>query len=233
MTAPAGNYRITPQAVLGLLLLVVGVLLTLDNLDLVESERILRFWPLGIVAAGLVKIAQSSDTSGRTFGAVIVLVGAVWTGESAYDLPIDLSDLWSVGLIALGIVIITRARRSPARDPEVASVAGDAEVSEVAVWAGKQRRNSSPAFRRADLTAVMGGIEFDLRGASTATGEAVIDVFCMWGGIEIYVPPDWAVSNQVMLLMAGAEDKTTGTQDARHRLIVRGFVLMGGVEIKP
>jgi len=54
----------------------------------------------------------------------------------------------------------------------------------------------------------------------------------MWGGVEIWVPPEWAVSNQVGLLMGGAEDKSSGTQDARHRLIVRGFVLMGGVEIK-
>jgi hypothetical protein len=40
------------------------------------------------------------------------------------------------------------------------------------------------------------------------------------------------VSNEVGLLMGGAEDKSTGTQDARHRLTVRGFVLMGGVDIK-
>jgi predicted membrane protein len=229
-TAPP--HRITPQAVLGLLILVIGVLLTLDNLDVLESDRVLRFWPLGIVAAGLLKMAQSADTPGRTFGAVIVLVGAIWTGESAFGLPIDIGDLWSVGLIALGVVILMRARRPPAGPEAGLAPTGDTQVSEFAVWAGKQRRNTSPAFRRADLTAVMGGVEFDLRGASTATGEAVIDVFCMWGGIEIYVPPDWAVSNQVMLLMAGAEDHTTGTQDARHRLIVRGFVLMGGVEIK-
>ena len=61
---------------------------------------------------------------------------------------------------------------------------------------------------------------------------SVVDLFVMWGGVEIWVPPDWAVSNQVGLLMGGAEDKSTGTQDARHRLVVRGFVLMGGVEIK-
>jgi hypothetical protein len=78
----------------------------------------------------------------------------------------------------------------------------------------------------------MGGIELDLRGAGTATGEAVIDLFVMWGGIEIWVPPDWSVSNEVGLLMAGAEDKSGGSQAARHRLVVRGFAIMGGVEIK-
>jgi predicted membrane protein len=108
----------------------------------------------------------------------------------------------------------------------------DVSVSEVAVWAGKQRRIAEPSFRRADLTAIMGGVELDLRAAGTASGEAVIDVFVMWGGIEIWVPPNWAVVNKVGVLMGGVEDKSTGTQDARHRLIVRGFVVMGGMEIK-
>ena len=68
--------------------------------------------------------------------------------------------------------------------------------------------------------------------ASTANGEAIIDVFAMWGGIEIKVPPDWAVSNQAMAIMGGIEDKSQATSDARQRLVIRGFALMGGVEIK-
>ena len=105
-------------------------------------------------------------------------------------------------------------------------------LSEFAIWSGLQRRVASPAFRRAELTAIMGGIELDLRQAGTENGEAVIDVFVMWGGIEITVPPDWAVSNQVTPILGGAEDKSTGTQQARHRLVVKGVVIMGGVDIK-
>ena len=54
----------------------------------------------------------------------------------------------------------------------------------------------------------------------------------MWGGIEIRVPPDWAVSNDVTVLLGGAEDRSSGTQDASSRLVVRGICLMGGIEIK-
>jgi predicted membrane protein len=235
----ATGVRITPQAVFGLLILCAGVLLTLDNLNWVETDRILRFWPIGIIIAGAVKTLQSAETSGKVFGGAIMAVGVVWTAEHTLGLAVSLDDLWPIGLIALGIVIITRARRAPASPldervslPDGAALGGDATVSEFAIWAGKQRRNASPAFRHADLTAIMGGVELDLRGAATATGEAVVDVFVMWGGVEIWVPPDWAVSNQVAIIMAGAEDHSTGTQDARHRLIVRGFVLMGGLEIK-
>ena len=57
-------------------------------------------------------------------------------------------------------------------------------------------------------------------------------MFAWWGGIEITVPPDWAVSNQVVVFMGGVDDSSSGTQDARNRLVVRGFVVMGGAEIK-
>jgi hypothetical protein len=78
----------------------------------------------------------------------------------------------------------------------------------------------------------MGGIEADLRPASTAGGTAVIEVFVLMGGIEITVPPDWAVVNRAVVVMGGVNDRSTGTQGATHTLEIHGVVLMGGVEIK-
>ena len=265
----AARTRFTPQAVLGLLIMVAGLLLTVDNLGWYEADRIIRLWPLGIVVVGLVKLRQS-EGPGKLVGVVIIFVGAVLTADKTFGLPVDIGDLWPLAMVIVGVVILSRtlrpARKAPAPTDEAAdpgdfgrfpghgmpasdlpgpgefgSVPGadagrtamnDVSVSEVAVWAGKQRRVAESSFRRADLTAIMGGVELDLRAAGTASGEAVIDVFVMWGGIEIWVPPGWAVVNKVGVLMGGVEDKSTGTQDARHRLIVRGFVVMGGMEIK-
>jgi hypothetical protein len=251
------GFRLTPQAVLGLFIIAVGLLLTADNLQLLNADRIVRYWPVAIIVVGAVKMAQSHASSGRLFGGLIVLVGMLLAAEHTLGWEIDAEDWWlPVTLIALGVMVMVRAGPAGPRqnrdfaggwktgaDAGIESAAGteaarpltgsrEGTISEVAIWAGKQRRCASPVFRRADLTAIMGGIELDLRGASTATGEATIDLFVMWGGIEIWVPPDWAVSNEIGLLMAGAEDKSTGTQAARHRLIVRGFAIMGGVEIK-
>ena len=102
----------------------------------------------------------------------------------------------------------------------------------VAIMAGVTRGNNSPAFRRADLFAFMGGCEIDLRKAAI-NGEAIIDLFCMWGGIEIRVPEDWTVVSQIVPLMGGVDDKTRPPQTASgHRLTLRGMALMGGVEVK-
>jgi len=225
------GFRLTPQALLGLLVIAFGLLLTGDNLGWFLADDVLRFWPLGLVAVGLLKAAQASGGSGRIAGGVLVAVGLLLSAEHTLGWRVDVEDWWPVALIALGVLILTRTIGGPGSAAGSASV--DARVSEFAFWSGKVRRNASPGFQRADLTAIMGGVELDLRGASASPGGAVIDVFVMWGGVEIWVPPDWAVTNEVLVLMGGAEDRSTGVQDARNRLTVRGFCVMGGIEIGP
>jgi predicted membrane protein len=224
--------RFTPQAVLGLLIIGFGVLLTLDNLHMVDADRVLQYWPLALVALGIAKFLQSSATSGRLVGAGLVVLGLAMTFDEVWYIEIDIETLWPLALVAVGSFIVYRAiwGGGPC-EPTPGAASTDQQISEFAFWSGKVRRNASPAFRRGDLTAIMGGVEIDLRGASTGGGDAVIDVFVWWGGIDITVPPDWAVSNQVVVIMGGADDSSTGTQDSRNRLIVRGFCVMGGVDI--
>jgi predicted membrane protein len=224
--------RVTPQIFLGLLIVAFGITLTLDNLDYVEAGHIFRYWPLLLVAFGFARISGSDCTSGRVSGGIMVIIGLWLTADNVFGMPIDLERWWPMFLVAIGALILFRALKGGGERGPGEVTTTDGAFSEVAVWSGKVRRITSPLFRRADLTAIMGGVEVDLRGASTGGQEAVIDVFAWWGGIEITVPPDWAVSNQVVVFMGGAEDKSSGTQDARNRLVVRGFVVMGGVEIK-
>jgi predicted membrane protein len=244
MTNGASGFRVTPQVILGLLIVLFGLSLTADNLGWIEADRLWRYWPLIIIGFGLAKVAQGGSRSSQLFGGVLMLVGAAFAADTLLAVEVDLWQFFPLVFVIMGLVILIRAMRPatprpidpgiipslPGR-PETA-VRTDSEISEFAFWSGSNRRIASSAFRRADLTAIMGGIELDLRPASTATGEAVIDVFVWWGGIDITVPPDWAVSNQVVAVMGAAEDLSSGTQDARHRLVVRGFVVMGGVEIK-
>ena len=62
------SFRLTAQALFGLLVMGFGLLLTADNLDVVEAERVLIYWPLGVVAVGLVKFAQAAGTSAELIG---------------------------------------------------------------------------------------------------------------------------------------------------------------------
>ena len=96
-----------------------------------------------------------------------------------------------------------------------------------------KRRWGKSVFRGAETTAFMGGCELDLREALMSAGElAVVDVFVIMGGVNIFVPPNWTVSQEVVPLLGGVHDKTRSvpSNPAQH-LLVRGTVVMGGVEI--
>ena len=223
--------RLTSQVVVGLGVIGFGLLLTARNVGWIDRDQlhhILRFWPLLIVAVGLLKFVRATCAQARVFAGFMMLVGVWLTAGEFYSIEFRFSDWWPLVLVGFGVLLITRATGGPPSPVE----RGGTGSQEFAFWSGIQRRIAQPNFTGANLTAIMGGIELDLRPAGTASGEAVIDVFALWGGIEITVPPDWAVHNKVTAIMGGADDTSSGTQAARHHLIVRGFVLMGGVEIK-
>jgi hypothetical protein len=95
----------------------------------------------------------------------------------------------------------------------------DNVVDITAILGGFERRVSAPDFRGGEITAIMGGCALDLREASLAT-EAVINVFAIWGGITIKVPPDWTVILHGTPVMGGFTEKTARPPDNRKRLVV-------------
>jgi hypothetical protein len=104
-------------------------------------------------------------------------------------------------------------------------------VDIAAVLGGFERRLATPDFRGGEITAVMGGCALDLRESSIVK-EAVINVFVIWGGINIKVPPDWTVVLNGTPIMGGFSEKTLSVPDRGKRLVITGYAIMGGVEVR-
>ena len=228
---PDASFRFTPQLFVGIIVIVVGVLMTLDNLQVLDAARYLRFWPTGLIALGLIKVWNSRDGMGGAFGGFIFVVIGTWLLlEQTALVRVSFWDMWPALLVFFGLFLVWQGLSGPRR--RSATEDSNALISATALLGGVARGNNSSAFRGGELTAMMGGCEIDLRHASIA-GEAVIDVFALWGGIEIRVPPDWTVVSRITPILGGVDDKTRPPQGAsRHRLVLRGFVVMAGVEIK-
>lgn len=220
---------VTPQVVLGLAVILFGLVLTLDNLDLVDGRQVFRLWPVAVIAIGVSHLTHDRNGPRLLVGVPWIIVGTLLLLSNLGIVHVHVWDLWPLVLIAIGAYLVWQAidRRRPRSDD------GSASVGAVAVMSGIQRKTNAASFRGGELTAVMGGVELDLRQAGLNGGEAVIDVFAFWGGIELRVPENWTVVSKVIPLMGGYEDKTRPPKhDMSHRLVVRGMVIMGGVEVK-
>ena len=225
----------TPTLIFGLLLIFIGVVFTLDQMGWIEDvDDILRFWPLIFVAAGVSKLFWPGTSSSRTTGLILVVVGTLLQLEILGRIEFSIWDYWPLILVAVGAHIAWRGLGGRRK-----TVAADSAstINAVAVMGGVSRTSNSPDFRGGDLIAFMGGCEIDLRQARIADGPAVIDALAFWGGVEIRVPEDWTVILRGVPLMGGYEDKTRPLPAAelpepRQELVVKGFAIMGGVEVK-
>ena len=228
-------WRATPQVVLGLIIIAIGVLFTLDNLGVLYAHDYFRYWPALLILYGIVKMIQPQGRPGRFFGLVVTFIGAALLLDRLYILSFSLWDFWPLLIVAIGLSMIWRASAGGARRSRewVTTSDSDSIINGTAILSGFRRTSSSQNFQGGDLTAIMGGCEVDLRQASMKEGEAVIDVFALWGGIDLKVPLDWSVVVMGSPLMGGFDDKTARVGgDGSKVLVVTGAAVMGGVEIK-
>jgi predicted membrane protein len=222
------------QVVIGLLVMAFGVLFLLDNLNIIYLRHVIFFWPLAFVASGLVALCSDGPRSGRITGIVLIVIGLAMTLNRLGYVFISWRTFWPLVMIGLGGLILFRTlgggrvpRPSLAKD----GVSAENLIDITAILGGFERRVSAPDFRGGEITAIMGGCALDLREAALTT-EAVINVFAIWGGITIKVPPDWTVILNGTPVMGGFTEKTARPPDNRKRLVVTGYAIMGGVEVR-
>ena len=221
---PSPEFRVTPRVVLGLGVMLAGLVLALDSLGLVDGGAVFRFWPLALVAVGVVK--WLSPAPQRVSAVFWMLAGValllVTLGRMSFV------GVWAVLLFLLGANIAWKALR-PVGTPGDPAAALDL----LQFMGGTKTMVTTTDFKGGQATAVMGGCEIDLRHASMSEGRpAVLDTFAFWGGIEIRVPDDWEVVSQGSALLGGFVNNARSLPGAKRRLVVTGLAIMGGVEVK-
>jgi predicted membrane protein len=215
--------KISVKLIIGIFFTILGVLLTLDNLDLADADRFLAWWPLVIVAIGILKLQNRRSRIPAAFaigiGTLMVLNNTDWLSFSIFD-------LWPIALVIAGIGIVAHAVgfRAP-------TLFRDSGSTVWAVLGVRKITVDSRNYTGGRIMAFMGGCELDLTKADMETGPASIELIAVWGGIEIKVPEGWEVVGNMVPIMGGADIRTKAAPGGR-RLNVTGLAIMGGVDIK-
>jgi predicted membrane protein len=215
--------KFSVKFVVGVFFTLLGILLTLDNLDLADADRFLPYWPLFLIVIGLMKLQDRGNRIPAIFaiaaGALLLLFTTDWVRFSIFD-------LWPVVLILAGLAILAKAFgfRAP-----VLAAASDSTF--LCILAVRKEKVTARNYRGGRIIAFMGGCELDLTQADMEKLPAELEIFAMWGGVEIKVPDGWEVTGNMLPIMGGADIRTKATPGGR-KLIVNGVVIMAGVDIK-
>ncbi len=216
----------------GIIIILFGVLLLLQQLDWLHLGRVIsRHWPLILILVGLWQLFANNfrNTGGPLLLIALGVIFELWKleilGRSAWHY------VWPVLVIFIGVWILIGAL---SRGLPAATNIKEGTLDLFAIVSGLDRRVDTPDFRGGKATAIMGGIDLDLRGAGLAEGSAALDLSVIMGGITLRVPHNWRVEMEARPLLGGVEDKHTyepGAQ-AGGTLRVRASAILGGIEIK-
>src|SRR5688572_20484495 len=180
----------SPPVFFGIVLLVVGALFLLDNLDMVETRSVWQnFWPLVLVGWGASRVIAGDARA--FFPWLAIGVGGLLIANRVLDWDVNVARiLWPVVMIAFGAHILYRSWSRPAVVHASAAAAGPASFGtaetaasadvladssstfrDSAMLGSIERRNISQTFRAGEASAFMGSVEIDLRDCRMATTE--------------------------------------------------------------
>lgn len=219
----------------GALLIFIGTLILLDHLNVINGERIWRYWPLLLIALGIAKLVNEGK---RVGGVMLILVGAFFMAEHMGFRMLTWSTLWPVLIILAGAAMIWGRFDRPQWKAQVIGDGNRDWVQATALFGGVERRVNIKNFRNGSVSAIMGGIELDFRGSEIEGEEATLEVETVFGGIEITVPEHWQVIFEGENVFGGYSDETRAPQvDAlgstpKKYLILRGRCVFGGISVK-
>ncbi len=240
-----GEGPIKPGMIFGLLLVIAGTLMFVDNLDIFPFHAAKMFWPVALITFGMMSAIRTSSPAVKVWGGAAVVGGVLLMLRTLDILHIRGNILWPLALIACGIVMLvhrlqwkfldtfTFGRGSVGSSSDSHST--DHSLQEFALFGGVKRRVESPSFEGGELTAIFGGIEIDLRRAeiSSEVRRITLETNAAFAGIEVRVPEHWRVSIQGSAVFGQFEDKTIPPRPEpgviAPVLVIRGGVAFGAV----
>lgn len=226
------------RVIVGAILVLIGLAFLLDNLELINFDipNVIFSWPMFFVIIGLIILIKSRNA---LVGTVFIIAGLFFLLPRIFPwIDFDSGLIFPLLLIIGGIYILGKrnsAFQRRRRNFSQENLNLDT-IDDFAVFGGGERIITSENFQGGNITSIFGGSEIDLTSSKLASGKNVIDILCVFGGTTLIVPRDWNIAVDVFSLFGGFSNKGRRDQGSEinkeNSLVIKGFVLFGGGEIK-
>ncbi len=224
----------------GAAFLVIGLLLTFDNLDIFNfdlPDYVFRWYTFLIILGVFLATVREKVGAGIT----LIIIGSIFLVDRMSDYYYwdfyieDIFKLWPLALVGVGLTLILKRNRHDSYEKK--NIDNDPDfVDEIAVFSGAERKVFSKDFKGGKLTSIFGGTDLNLVNADLARGTNILDVFVLFGGCDIRVPSDMNVKVKVTAIFGAFSDErkviNENEMNDGKELVIKGLVLFGGGEVK-
>lgn len=213
------------KRIVGLMIVSIGILLLLSNLDVVMFER---FWRI-IIALGIMAIGINGLIEKKRLD-VILLILTIFGGlyllanVGLIEYKIIKIIFWPLINILIGVSLLMGTSKKRFKNNKATSY--------IAVFSSVEDTNKNNEYENSEITAIFGGVEVDYRDIKIKDKLAYINVTVAFGGVTIFVPADVKITIKGMPIFGGVENKSLSKDTAKSELIINYTALCGGIEIK-
>lgn len=234
--------RLDSRAVLGIVLVIIGALILLDNTYLIDFNifRVIFSLPAILIFIGILILLHGNN---KVFGSILLVLGVFFIIPRIFPwIYYDKQIVLSVLIIAFGLYILLRKGRLNVKNSDGTQTIGGYKkydtdrIDDLSIFGGGQKIVTSKNFKGGNVTAIFGGSEIDFTNCTLAVGTIVIDVLAIFGGTTLIVPNNWNIVLDVFPLFGGFSNKIRRAPDTKidmeKTLIIKGVVIFGGGEVK-
>lgn len=231
------NRSVGSRLIIGLLLVLVGVYLLLNNFDLIPFTlpHYVFSWQTLLILIGLVIVGTREHKGG---GITLIIIGVIFLLPEIFYVSFDdILMFWPLVFVIIGISILLRRNREKKKIDYPESPGFDTDyIDDTAIFGSSHKIITSDYFKGGHITAILGSARVDLTHAELAEGKYEIDVFSLFGSIEVIIPNNWHVKNQVDTVLGTFTDKRAYhvhyNPQATRQLLIKGIAILGSGEVK-
>jgi predicted membrane protein len=219
--------------VFGVVLLVLGVLFLIDQLNIfanfdISVWRVINIaWPLLLIYLGTNLLIRERKSTG---GIILIVLGVLFLGSNVFQVSF-FSMFWPFILIAIAISILLNKDGDASVNISNEVVSSDMINESVVFW-GMDRTVESDSFKGGEVTCVFGGGKLNLSKVKMDKDGANLEINCIFGGLEVIVPKDANVVTNGTGVFGGWSPEIKSSKSTGPKLEISGAAVFGGVEIK-
>ena len=218
----------------GIVLVIIGVILTLNALDITNINIFFDgWWTLLIIIPSAIELIAREN---KFWSAVWLIIGILLLLACRDILDFDL--IWKltipVLLILVGINLIFKDKidRKMEKKRKELKEKGQQMEEYCATFGEIKEDFNNQEFNGANVTAVFGSVDLDLRKA-VISEDKFVKTSAIFGGIEILTPENVNIKVKSVPIFGATSNKTGRKFDEKLPTIyVDSFCMFGGVDIK-
>lgn len=217
------------RKILGVFIVLIGSLFLLNSFDIgLNAWKIIgMYWPVVIIIIGVFNLLGSDGL--RISGIIMIAIGCLFLLETTGFALFGLSA-WDI-ILPLIIILVGAWLLIPKSGSQASS---KHYIKQVAIFSGAEVSCDSEEFKGADVMALFGGIDLDLRGTRVGIDKpAKIDVVAAFGGVDIIVPEGARVKVTGIPIFGGWSNRCKkASEPGEADYHINAFVAFGGMEVK-